>query len=66
MQELAATAAEQNISVQHVAKAITEIDMVTQSNAADAERTADSAMELESQAESIATTVSELETLIRG
>jgi len=66
MQELAATAAEQNLSVQQVAKAISEIDMVTQSSAADAERAASSAIEMNEQAETIAITVDELETLIRG
>ena len=66
MQELAAAATQQDASVEQVAKAVAEIDRVTQANAADAEATAASAQELKSQAETIGTTVVELDRLVRG
>jgi methyl-accepting chemotaxis protein len=66
MQGMIAASAEQNASTQQVAKALTDIDQVTQANAADAEHTASSAAELEHQAACITTTVTELKTLITG
>ena len=66
MQGITAASVEQNTAVSQVAQAVTDIDHVTQSNAADAERSAASATELKEQADTIATTVVELEHLVKG
>ena len=66
MSTLTAATTEQTSSVQQISQAVAEIDRVTQGNAADAERTAANAAELQGQAESITTTVGELERLVKG
>ncbi len=59
-------ASEQSSALQQVAQAVTDIDRVTQSNAADAERSTAAATEMQQQAEALTTTVVELDRLVRG
>ncbi len=66
MQDITAASLEQNSAVRQVAQAVADIDQVTQSNAADAERSAASATELKVQADTITATVTELEHLLKG
>lgn len=57
---------EQRDGLQQVNLAVSQIDRVTQANAANAEQSASSAEELSAQARSLAATVSELERLVKG
>ncbi len=66
MQGITAATVEQENAVKQVAQAVADIDQVTQSNAADAERSAASAAELKVQAETMVATVGHLERLVRG
>ncbi len=62
--EIAAATREQNEGLQQVTTAISQIDRVTQSNAAAAEQSAAASQELSSQAEAMRTLVHELLTLV--
>jgi methyl-accepting chemotaxis protein len=66
MQGITAAVQEQDAAVRQVATAVGEIDEVTQSNAANAEQTSASASELADQSRRIATSIAELQRIIRG
>jgi methyl-accepting chemotaxis protein len=64
--EVASASKEQSLGLQQVAKAVTEMDGLTQSSAANAEESAAAAEELNAQTESLKESVNELQTLVNG
>ncbi len=64
--EIALATQEQSIGVKEISSSVTQIDHITQSNAATAEETASAAAELTTQAEALNRLVHDLETQIRG
>jgi methyl-accepting chemotaxis protein len=64
--EVASASQEQSQGISQVNTAVTEMDKVTQSNAANAEESASAAEELTAQAESLKETVSELLAMVDG
>ncbi|MFP4107425.1 MAG: methyl-accepting chemotaxis protein, partial [Phycisphaerae bacterium] len=64
--EIAAASVEQTQGIDQVNTAVTQMDSVTQSNAANAEESAAAAEELSAQAQELNRTVAELDALIRG
>jgi methyl-accepting chemotaxis protein len=64
--EIAAASLEQSQGIEQVNTAVTQMDKVTQSNAANAEESASAAEELNAQAESMRESVDELQALVGG
>jgi methyl-accepting chemotaxis protein len=64
--EIAAASQEQSQGIDQVNTAVTQMDQVTQSNAANAEETASAAEELNAQAEELNRNVAELQTMVVG
>lgn len=64
--DISSASAEQSQGIAQVNTAVTQIDQVTQSNAAHAEESASAAQELQAQTETIAGVVTELQRLVQG
>lgn len=64
--EVATASLEQSQGIQQVNTAVTQMDQVTQANAAASEQSASVAEELKSQAQSLKTTLADLATLVHG
>ncbi len=64
--EVAGASAEQNQGIEQVNKAVSQMDQVTQGNAANAEESAGAATELNSQAQSLREAVTQLLQLVEG
>ncbi|MFI5400001.1 MAG: methyl-accepting chemotaxis protein [SAR324 cluster bacterium] len=64
--EVSSASKEQHKGVQQIGTAVTQMEHVTQTNAANAEETAAAAEELSAQAQSLARTVKQLKTLMHG
>jgi methyl-accepting chemotaxis protein len=64
--EIALASSEQSQGMQQVSVAVSQMDKVTQSNAATAEEAASASEELNAQAETVSQTVAELEQLVSG
>ncbi|MBL4702137.1 MAG: hypothetical protein JKX85_12860, partial [Phycisphaeraceae bacterium] len=63
---VANASSEQALAIEHVSKAVSQIDQVTQSNAANAEESSASSEELSAQAESLDQLIGQLGCLVDG
>ncbi len=66
VEEIASASNEQAQGIEQISQAVTQMDQVTQTNAANAEESASAAEELSAQAEELNHTVSELRVLVGG
>ena len=64
--EIASASSEQNMGIAQVTTAVTQMDKVTQSNAANAEESSSAAEEMHAQADALGRVVNDLEKLVTG